>query len=211
MKPTIPSLFALLLLGATTAVDAQVGHSDSLLNPNLATAEDLTGVQGLTPALVDAIVEARPLLRPADLHQLLGAALEGEQLDGVYGRLWLPLDLNTASREEILLIPGVGPRIAHEFEEYRPYLALAQFRREIGKYVDDDEVERLASYVYVPVDLNEASRDDILTIPGVGARLAHEFEEYRPYAAIEQFRREIGKYVDDDEVARLERYVRLAP
>ena len=34
-----------------------------------------------------------------------------------------------------------------------------------------------------------------------------EFKEYRPYKAMQQFRREIGKYVDDKEVARLERYV----
>ena len=32
-----------------------------------------------------------------------------------------------------------------------------------------------------------------------------------PYSRIEQFRREIGKYVDDDEVARLERYVEIRP
>ena len=37
--------------------------------------------------------------------------------------------------------------------------------------------------------------------------MVHEFEEYRPYTSIEQFQREIGKYVDEDEVARLERYV----
>ena len=37
----------------------------------------------------------------------------------------------------------------HEFEEYRPYRAMAEFRREIGKYVDDDELERLARYVEV--------------------------------------------------------------
>ena len=37
--------------------------------------------------------------------------------------------------------------------------------------------------------------------------MLHEFKEYRPYGNIEQFRREIGKYVDEDEVARLERYV----
>jgi hypothetical protein len=39
--------------------------------------------------------------------------------------------------------------------------------------------------------------------------MAHEFEEYRPYSSIEQFRREIGKYVDEAEVARLEQYVTL--
>jgi hypothetical protein len=36
-----------------------------------------------------------------------------------------------------------------------------------------------------------------------------EFKEYRPYKAMAQFRREIGKYVDDKEVARLERYVTI--
>ena len=39
--------------------------------------------------------------------------------------------------------------------------------------------------------------------------MLREFKEYRPYSRIEQFRREIGKYVDDDEVARLERYVEI--
>jgi hypothetical protein len=39
--------------------------------------------------------------------------------------------------------------------------------------------------------------------------MAHEFEEYRPYKNIEQFRKEIGKYVDAKEVARLEGYVTL--
>jgi hypothetical protein len=39
--------------------------------------------------------------------------------------------------------------------------------------------------------------------------MVHEFEEYQPYENIEEFRREIGKYVDADEVARLESYVTL--
>jgi hypothetical protein len=39
--------------------------------------------------------------------------------------------------------------------------------------------------------------------------MLHEFKEYRPYRGLEQFRREIGKYVDRKELARLQRYVRL--
>ena len=42
-----------------------------------------------------------------------------------------------------------------------------------------------------------------------GTMLLHEFKEYRPYDSIEQFRREIGKYVSEEEVSRLERYVTL--
>jgi len=96
-----------------------------------------------------------------------------------------------------------------EFKEYRPYNNLAKFRREIGKYVDAMEVARLEQYVFVPVNLNTASDEDILTIPGVGARMLREFKEYRPYDNIEKFRREIGKYVNQKEVGRMERYVTL--
>jgi hypothetical protein len=39
--------------------------------------------------------------------------------------------------------------------------------------------------------------------------MRHEFEEYRPYSAMAQFQREMGKYVDDEEVARMSRYVEI--
>ncbi|HLG04894.1 MAG TPA: hypothetical protein VI383_02000, partial [Gemmatimonadales bacterium] len=122
-------------------------------------------------------------------------------------KLFIAINLNGAPREEILLIPGVGNRMVREFLEYRPYDGLARFRREIGKYVNAEEVARLEQYVFVPINLNTASDEDILSIPGVGPRMLREFKEYRPYPSIEKFRREIGKYVNAREVARLERYV----
>ncbi len=185
----------------------QVGANQNLINPNLAGSQELLAVPHLNRALVDAIEEQRPFLRVADLNDVLSEHLSQEQLAEVYGRLWVPINLNSTSDAEILLIPGVGPRLLHEFEEYGPYRALAQFHREIGKYVDDDELARLEQYVFVPVDLNEGTEEAILSIPGVGSRMLHEFQEYRPYVSMAQFRREMGKYVDDDEVARMERYV----
>jgi len=65
--------------------------------------------------------------------------------------VFVPINLNTATDEEILLIPMMGPRMLREFKEYRPYAALAQFHREIGKYVDAAELARLEQYVYVPL------------------------------------------------------------
>ena len=189
--------------------EAQVGNATGIVNPNLAGEAELLTLPHVNHALVVQIVSQRPFLSMVDLHALLSQSLDEDQLTDLYAGLFVPINLNSASRDEILLIPGVGPRIAHEFEEYRPYRALAQFDREIGKYVDDDELARLAQFVFVPINLNTASDDDILSIPGVGPRLLHEFKEYRPYRRIEQFRREIGKYVSDDDVARLERYVTL--
>ena len=198
---------ALFFLGIPAA--AQVGANNGLLNPNLASEEELSAVDGLDEGALKALLDGRPFLRAADLHAVVSAHVAEDQHDAIYGAIWVPIDLNDATSEEIGLIPGVGRRMTHEFEEYRPYTALAQFHREIGKYVDDDEVARLAQYVYVRIDLNTASGEDILSIPGVGRRMRHEFEEYRPYEAMSQFRREIGKYVDDDEVERLARYVEI--
>ncbi len=204
------SLIGLLAGLVVTTADAQVGASEDVLNPNRASEEELSALPHLDTAKAAAIVAARPLLRMSDLDALLAAGLSEEQRAELYAKLFVPINLNTATRKEILMVPGVGPRIAHEFEEYRPYRALVQFRREIGKYVDDDEVARLEGFVFVPIDLNTASDEEILTIPGVGDRMLHEFnKEYRPYVSMARFRREIGKYVDDDELARLERYVTL--
>ena len=183
-------------------------ESPAVLNPNQAGEEELLALQ-LDETLVAVILEERPFLSMKELARRLGESLSEEQQGELYVKLFVPMNLNTTPEEDFQLVPGVGPRIAHEFEEYRPYQAIDQFRREIGKYVDEDEVARLEQYVFVPVNLNTASDEEILAIPGVGERLLHEFKEYRPYQGMDQFRREIGKYVDEQEIARLERYVTL--
>jgi len=188
---------------------AQVGKNLGALEPNLATKDQLMTVPGVDASLADAIIAGRPYMDNLALDKVLGTKLSKEQRTAAYVKLWTPLNLNKATKEEILLIPQVGERMLHEFEEYRPYDGLARFHREIDKYVDEAELARLEQYVFVPIDLNTASDADILTIPGVGSRMLREFKEYRPYESIEKFRREIGKYVDKTEVARLERYVMI--
>ncbi len=206
----LKTLITILAAGfLSIAAQAQVGKNTDVLNPNLADEDLLTGVAHLTGALVEAIVDQRPLANTLELNALLSQSLSEVQRAELYAELFIPINLNTASGVEILLIPGMSNRMAHEFDEYRPYTSLVQFRREIGKYVDEDEVARLEQYVFVPLDLNSASREDFAGIPGVGNRMVREFLEYRPYESMEQFRREIGKYVDDDEVARLERYMTI--
>ena len=203
------ALAATFVAVATSPTSAQVGKSVTIVDANVATEQQLSAIPQLTPALVKNILARRPFPSITELDAMLGQTLSPEQRTAVYGRLFVHLNLNTATREQILLIPNAGPRMVREFQEYRPYKALAQFHREIGKYVDDTELARLEQYVFVPIDLNAASDADIQTIPGLGARMLREFKEYRPYKAMEQFRREIGKYVDDKEVARFERYVTI--
>lgn len=194
---------------STQGTEVAEPEVDSMIHINLATVEELSSVQGISVELAGQIAEMRPFFTMTRLDSLLGSKLSDEQKAGIYNRLFVKLNLNTATEEEFKMIPGVGDKMAHEFEEYRPYVSIEQFRREIGKYVDEDEVARYERYVFVPINLNTATDEEILSIPGVGNRMLHEFREYRPYNSIEQFRREIGKYVDDQELVRLERFVTL--
>ena len=200
----------LVLLGLTFVSNvamAQAGNNDSVLNPNLTNESELAAAPGLNAELAAAIIAARPLASNLELDALLVDSLGDEEKAQLRAVLFLPINLNTASEDEVKLVPGINRKMVHEFDEYKPYSSLEQFRREIGKYVEDAEVARLEQYVFVPMDLNSASADAFGTIPGMSGRMVREFEEYRPYASIEQFRREMGKYVDENEVARLERYI----
>ena len=201
--------FLLVTVLGWSAAQAQLGNNDSVLNPNLADEGELAGVAHLDAGLVDSIVDGRPFASTLELDTLLSGSLSDEQRADVYGELFIPLNLNTASGDEIMLIPGMNNRMTHEFEEYRPYTSLDQFRQEIGKYVDEDEVARLERYVFIPLNLNSATRDDFATVPGASNRMVREFLEYQPYSDMDHFRREIGKYVDEAEVARFERYMTL--
>ena len=135
--------------GTPAVAAGEVAPASRLIDPNSATREQVLSTPGMTEAAGEAVLAGRPYDDMLEVDRVLGQHLNEEQRDSVYARLWRPLDLNTATAEEILLIPGVGARMRHEFEEYRPYTSIAQFRREIGKYVDDDEVARLEQYVTI--------------------------------------------------------------
>jgi DNA uptake protein ComE-like DNA-binding protein len=175
-----------------------------VLNANLATESDLVAL-GLSEEVVQQLLAARPFLSMADFNSII----ESENTEELFKKIFVPFNLNTTEEKDFKMIPGVGDKMAHEFEEYRPYTSILQFKREIGKYVDEQEVARYLDYVFVPVELNTSSEDDVKALPGIGKKMTHEFLEYRPYENLAQFRKEIGKYVDDKELSRLERFVYL--
>ena len=206
-KSVFPSLlFASWILFVAAPVPAQVGRQQGMTEPNVADEKELMKLPHLNPAIVKGIVERRPFANMVDLNKFLSQSLDGKQLTELYTKMFIQLNLNTATREEIMLIPGMGNRMVREFFEYRPYTAIAQFRKEIGKYVDDKEVARLEQYVFVPINLNTASDETLLSIPGANPQLLRALKDARPYKDIEQFRREIAKSVSAKEAARLERY-----
>ncbi len=202
----VAACVAVALFGRTSTMTAQVGKG--LLDVNTVSEKELLALPHMTPAIVKGILERRPFASVVELNTFLTSqSLTPEQLTELYRKAFIHVNLNTGTREEILLIPGAGNRMVREFAEYRPWKTWAQFDKEIGKYVGQAETDRLKQYVFIPVNLNTATDEDILTIPGAGSRMVREFKEYRPWKTKEQFDKEIGKYVGAKETARLWRYV----
>jgi DNA uptake protein ComE-like DNA-binding protein len=196
-----------LLLGLGGMLSAQVGKG-SIVDLNTAAEKDLLTLPHMTGPIVKGMIEKRPFASIVEANAYLtGQSLTAAQLTQLYGKAFIHVNLNTGTPEEILLIPGAGKRMVREFAEYRPWRTWAQFDKEISKYVGQPETDRLKQYVFIPVNLNTASDEDILSIPGAGPRMVREFKEYRPWKTKQQFEKEIGKYVDAKETARLWRYV----
>ena len=139
-----------LLAAGARPLDAQAGKSLGVVDVNTATEPQLLALPNMTPAVVKAILSARPFDRITDLNTLLlGQKLTQEQATAFYAKAFLHINLNTATREEILLVPGAGNRMAREFAEYRPWRTYAQFDKEIGKYVGEKETARLWRFVVI--------------------------------------------------------------
>jgi DNA uptake protein ComE-like DNA-binding protein len=195
---------ALMMLAAPS--HAQVGAG--LADLNAVPEATLATMPGMTPAIAKAFVAARPFGTIVEANAFLQRQnVTPEQLALLYDKAFVHVNLNTATAPEVLLIPRIARRMSHEFEEYRPWVSMAQFDKEIGKYVDATEVNRLKQYVFIPLDLNTATDDAFKTIPNLPANMLREFKEYRPWKTKAQFEKEIGKYVGPRETARLWRFM----
>ena len=140
---------ALAFVGLVAVADAQTGKPVTIVDANTVSAAELAKLPHMNADLAKAVIAKRPFKTIKDLDAAL-STLTPQQRGELYTKVFVPINLNTATDEEILLIPGLGNRMLREFKEYRPYTSLAQFHREIGKYVNDTELARLEQYVMVP-------------------------------------------------------------
>jgi DNA uptake protein ComE-like DNA-binding protein len=142
---------ALALLAVLAGPAASQVGKPGLLDVNKATENELAQIPQMTPAVVKGLMERRPFKSVVDLNKaLLEQKVTADQAKEFYRKAFVPINLNTGTPEEFLLIPGVGSRMTKEFAEYRPWKTWAQFDKEIGKYVGQQETDRLKQYVFIP-------------------------------------------------------------
>jgi DNA uptake protein ComE-like DNA-binding protein len=152
MDRAVRAIVGVCLLGfmavLASPAGAQVGK---LVDPNMATESELQQLPHMTPAIVKGIIERRPFKTVVELNAfLLEQKLTPDQAKELYRKAFVPINLNTGTKAESLLIPGVGARMSAEFEEYRPWKTWTQFDKEIGKYVGQPETDRLKQYFFIP-------------------------------------------------------------
>ncbi|MEO8434922.1 MAG: hypothetical protein ABI596_08510 [Pyrinomonadaceae bacterium] len=118
------------------------------------------------------------------------------------------LNVNKASGEELTAaVPDLGKRMVHEFEEYRPYKSIQQFRKEIGKYVDQGKVAEYEKYVFVPIDPNQSDAPTLQQIPGLDASEAQALIAGRPYASPDAFLAKLADKISAAELAIAKTYL----
>jgi len=150
-RKVVSAIIAMLALSALTAAPAGAQTVKALIDPNEAAESELAQLPNMTPAIVRSMVERRPFKTIIELHKfLLDQKLSVAQAKDFYGKAFVKINLNTGTKEEFLLIPGVGSRMSTELQEYRPWKTWVQFDKEIGKYVGQQEADRLKQYVFIP-------------------------------------------------------------
>jgi hypothetical protein len=197
----------------SSALSAQLGRQQGLVEPNVAADSAMVKLPGMNRTIVEAIQAARPILSIVALDQLLaGRSLTPAQRTSLYGRMFVHVDVNRGTDAELMLIPGMDAAKLSAIKAGRPWKDFTDFGEALTRASNAAEAARLEQYLFIPIDLNTFTTPIMDSFAGIGVgtrQWKREFAEYRPWTSMDQFKREIGKYLrgNPSELERLARYV----
>ncbi|MFY9398124.1 MAG: ComEA family DNA-binding protein [Desulfomonilia bacterium] len=162
---------------------------------NTATAEQLKNIPGMDESLAQSIVDYRqangPFSSVDGLSQVQG--MDQQKLDSVKGYLTADkINLNTATAEQLKVIPGLDETLAQSIVEYRqvngPFSSVDDLSQVQG--MDQQKLDSIREHVSTDkINLNTATAEHLLVIPGLDESLAQNIVEYRqtngPFSSVD--------------------------
>jgi competence protein ComEA len=109
---------------------------------------------------------------------------------GPVARIIDRINPNTASLEDICLLPGIGPKTAADIISFRDSIGVFEFLEDLSrvKGVGRSSLEKIAPYVTLvkkpldqasPIDINKATSEELSALPGIGPKTAENIISYR--------------------------------
>ena len=118
------------------------------------------------------------------------------------------ININTVDPYQLAGVEVLTDAVQDALLLNRPYETPRDLHAVVSKNADAPLQLMIYKKLFVPVNANSAEEADIKLVPSVltPKKLAHEVDEYRPYADMDQFKRELGKYMKPAEIDALSQY-----
>lgn len=185
-------------------------------NLNSIANEQILSIPGAGDRMTREFPEYRPYTTIKQFRKEIGKYVADDIVAGYEQYVFVPIEPNSADAETIQQLPGIDGDKASQLLDTAPFADDTAFLAAVGGMVTSEQSTLAATYLasvassqvtWLKYDLSSMSENQIRSIPGTADQMVTEFKEYRPYSSIEQFREELGKYVDGDVVTAYERYV----
>lgn len=149
---------------------------------NTATLDELKSVPGIGPKIAQEIINGRPYKKVDELLKIKG--ISEKKLAEIRSHIEVKkINVNFASVEELQAVPGIGPKVAQEIINGRPYKKIEDLLKVKG--FGEKKLAKIRDLITTKVNINSATSEQLQTLPRIGADAAKSIIDGRPYKKVE--------------------------